>query len=314
VLAFNLYQYARLKDGESTPIYESAEQAVRNGNPTSHIEAGTLRYVSYIDEAYLSGGLKPDAFQLTSGGWISAGSVARRENAISRFQGLEFSRTPRKPFAWVKPLNPSIETKRTPGNAVEDYTGNFLPEYTVVQVYANQVIDNVKWSMVGPDEWVEKRLISQVTPNPTPPEGVSNGRWIEVNLDEQTLSVYDQNRLVFATMIATGMEPMFTRPGLFPIYKKYESTPMSGAFTADRSDYYLLQDVPWTMYYDKARALHGAYWRTRFGFPQSHGCVNLSPGDAHWLFNWANEGDWVYVWDPSGKTPTDPSYYGDGGA
>ncbi len=89
---------------------------------------------------------------------------------------------------------------------------------------------------------------------------------------------------------------------------------MRGAFEADRSDFYYLESVPWTMYYDQARALHGAYWRTRYGFPQSHGCVNLSPGDAHWLFNWAKEGDWVHVWDPSGKTPTDPKYYSDGGA
>ena len=89
---------------------------------------------------------------------------------------------------------------------------------------------------------------------------------------------------------------------------------MSGAFEADRSDFYILEDVPWTMYYDKARALHGAYWRTAFGFPQSHGCINLSPIDAHWLINWANEGEWVYVWDPSGVTPTDPDYYCDGGA
>jgi len=35
--------------------------------------------------------------------------------------------------------------------------------------------------------------------------------------------------------------------------------------------------------------------------------------DAHWMFNWANDGDYVYAWDPSGKTPTDPSFYGDGG-
>ena len=75
----------------------------------------------------------------------------------------------------------------------------------------------------------------------------------------------------------------------------------------DPADFYYLDNVPWTMYFDKARALHGAYWRTRFGYPQSHGCVNLSVGDSHWLFNWAHEGDFVYVPDPSGLTPTDPA-------
>jgi hypothetical protein len=39
-----------------------------------------------------------------------------------------------------------------------------------------------------------------------------------------------------------------------------------------------------------------------------------SAGDSHWIFNWAKEGDWVYVHDPSGATPTDPAKYGQGGA
>ena len=89
---------------------------------------------------------------------------------------------------------------------------------------------------------------------------------------------------------------------------------MSGAFEGDRSDFYYLEDVPWTIYYDEARALHGAYWRAKMGYPQSHGCVNLTPGDAHLLFNWANVGDWVYFWDPSGETPVDPEAYTQGGA
>ena len=42
--------------------------------------------------------------------------------------------------------------------------------------------------------------------------------------------------------------------------------------------------------------------------------VNLSVGDSRWLFDWADVGDWVYVWDPSGKTPVDPGVYTAGGA
>ena len=145
-----------------------------------------------------------------------------------------------------------------------------------------------------------------VTPNTAPPEGVTGNRWIEVNLEEQSLAVYENNRLVFATMIATGMKPFWTRPGVFQIFQKKEAETMRNN---DPSDFYYLEDVPYTMYFDGARALHGAYWRTYFGFPQSHGCVNLSVGDAHWLFDWAREGDWVYVHDPSGLTPTDPALY-----
>lgn len=167
--------------------------------------------------------------------------------------------------------------------------------------------------MVGPDEWVLGKYIARVIPNATPPVGVENERWIEVNLFEQTLAVYESRQLVFATIIASGTDPFWTRPGLFQIYEKLDKTDMRGSFEADRSDAYYLQDVPWTMYFDEARALHGAYWRAKMGFSQSHGCVNLTVGDAHWLFDWAQVGDWVYVWDPSGQTPVDPDLYGPGG-
>jgi lipoprotein-anchoring transpeptidase ErfK/SrfK len=128
------------------------------------------------------------------------------------------------------------------------------------------------------------------------------------------MSVYDHGQLVYATIISTGRSPFYTRPGLFKIYKKKPVETMTGSFEANRSDYYYLENVPWTMYFDEARALHGAYWHTMFGYEMSHGCVNLSIGDSRWLFDWAQEGDSVYVWDPSGKTPTDPKFYGKGGA
>lgn len=139
-------------------------------------------------------------------------------------------------------------------------------------------------------------------------------RWIEVNLKDQTLSVYEDSQLVYAALVSTGIPGAWTQPGLFQIYLVNEAETMSGAFTADRSDYYYLEDVPWTTYINQSRALHGAYWHNGFGVPRSRGCVNLSPGDAQWIFNWAEEGDWVYVWDPFGETPTHPDLYTSGGA
>jgi lipoprotein-anchoring transpeptidase ErfK/SrfK len=198
--------------------------------------------------------------------------------------------------------------RRAPGYN-SPLTGKTIYAYRdIVQIYATQSAEGADWNLIGPDQWVEARMLATVTPNTTPPDGVTTGRWIDVDLAEQTLAVYDNHQLVFATVIASGLEPFWTRPGLFQIYQKKESETMRNN---DPTDYYYLDNVPWTMYFDKARALHGAYWRTQFGFPQSHGCVNLSVGDAHWLFNWAHEGDFVYVHDPSGLTPTDPALYHD---
>ncbi len=302
------FQYAVLGDGP-TPVYASLEDAMAGKNELRKIDPGMLRYVSYEDFEETDHGR---FFQLPDTTWVSVGSRVSVPHSFPG--GIELTRTPVQSFGWVLPFAPNIPTKTTPGYGHDDYTENTLNQYEVLQVYSTTLVNQEEWVLVAPDEWVEGRFIGKVTPTSTPPPGVENGRWIEVNLFEQTLAVYEQGKLIYATLVASGLDPFFTKPGLFQIQKKLDSTTMSGAFEADRSDYYYLEDVPWTMYYDHARALHGAYWRTAFGYPQSHGCVNLSPADSHWLFNWAKVDDWVYVWDPSGNTPTDPAYYNDGGA
>ncbi len=302
------YNYALLGEGQ-TKLYASLQDAESGINVVRVIEPGKLRYVSYTNFEETSAGR---FFNLPDGTWLEVGSRVSVPHSYPG--GIELTRTPLNAFGWILPFAASVESKRTPGYGLNDYTGHSLKQYDIVQVYSTRVIKNEEWDLIAPDEWLEGRYVGLVTPTATPPLGVENGRWIEVNLYEQTMAVYDQNNMVYASLIATGLDPFFTRPGLFQIQDKLKSTTMSGSFTADHSDYYYLEDVPWTMYYDHARALHGAYWRTAFGYPQSHGCVNLSPADAHWLFNWAKVDDWVYVWDPSGKTPTDPAYYGEGGA
>jgi len=297
----------------NAPVYGSLEAAVKNkkGEAIRTIDA-SFSYISYIDEQYVDG---KRFYQVEYGEWMTANDIIRL-GSVPLFQGVQLSRTPKNAFGWVLSyLSPGpVETKRTPGYQNQDYTGHILNNQDLVQVYAVEKVGEDEWYMVGPDEWLPDRVVARVLPNSTPPQGVPGDRWIEVNLYEQTLAVYDQGELVFATLIASGLEPFWTRPGLFQIYRKLDSGPMSGSFEADRSDAYYLEDVPWTMYYDEARALHGAYWRANLGFPQSHGCVNLTVGDSRWIFDWAQDGDWVYVWDPSGKTPVDPNAYTQGGA
>ena len=295
----------------NAPVYATLEDAIKKGNVIRRIDS-PYSFISYTEEAVVDG---KRYYMVDYGGWMTANEISRI-GSPSLFQGVTFKRTPDRSFGWI--LYP-VKVQRTPGPANEDYTGREVYRYEVVQVYATERIDDMDWYLIGPDEWIPEkqgyqRLIGRVVPNSVPPEGVENGRWIEVNLYEQTIAVYDQGKMVYATLTASGIEPFWTRPGLFQVYEKLTSTPMRGAFEADRSDAYYLEDVPWTMYYDKARALHGAYWHNSFGSVRSHGCVNLSVGDARWLFDWAVEGDWVYVWDSSGNTPTDPAFYGDGGA
>jgi lipoprotein-anchoring transpeptidase ErfK/SrfK len=287
------YRYFKL-DNDYVPIYGSPGE---KGPGVSQFPPGFV-YISYTDIWNLNGYY----FLMQNGGWIPG--KGSRIGEIPHFQGLAFRSTPHNSFGWTFE---QIPVRFAPGYNTPE-TGRWLNLYEVIQIYDTQTIDNADWNMIGPNQWVEARKVAQVIVNTTPPEGVTNNRWIDVNLAEQTLAVYDNRALVFATVIASGLEPYWTKPGLFQIYQKKETETMRNNNPAE---FYYLDNVPWTMYFDGARALHGAYWRTIFGFPQSHGCVNLSVGDAHWLYNWAVEGDWVYVHDPSGLTPTDPSLYSD---
>jgi len=49
-----------------------------------------------------------------------------------------------------------------------------------------------------------------------------------------------------------------------------------------------LRDVPYVEYFSSGYALHAAYWHDVFGTARSHGCINLSPVDAHRIFLWTD--------------------------
>jgi lipoprotein-anchoring transpeptidase ErfK/SrfK len=117
-------------------------------------------------------------------------------------------------------------------------------------------------------------------------------RWIDVDLSEQTLYVYEGNDLIFETLISGGLPEYPTVTGQFRIWLRYESQTMDGRRLG--YDYYL-ENVPYVMYFFEDYALHGTYWHNNFGTPMSHGCVNMRTEDAEWVFSWAGLGTVVNV-------------------
>ena len=71
-------------------------------------------------------------------------------------------------------------------------TGKTYYRNTLVQVFAKAKANETDWFQIGVNEWLERRYVRIVQINTTPPQGVIGNRWIEVNLLEQTLAVYDQ--------------------------------------------------------------------------------------------------------------------------
>ncbi len=304
-LSYLPFSYIRLSSDDPTWMYPTPQDAREGTNPYRAIEPG-FDYVSWLECQIVDG---KAIYMIEPGVYVRGGSDCS-QIGTSNFRGLQFYRTPHRDFAW---LLGGTYTWQQPGHEAAQ-TNHWVSRYEVVPVLEEQEVGGLVWYRIGPDEWIEQRLVAVVHPDRTRPEGVEGDRWITINLYEQTLSVYEDGELIYATIVSSGLRGWWTQPGVFQVYSKLERDTMSGAFEADRSDYYYLQDVPWVLYYDQARAIHGTYWHNGFGYPRSHGCVNLSPIDSRWIFEWAKEGTWVHVYDPSGQTPTDEELFGPGGA
>lgn len=123
-----------------------------------------------------------------------------------------------------------------------------------------------------------------------PPAWAAAGRrWIDVSILKQTLVAYEGTTPVYATLVSTGADGLgdpkkthSTALGTFMIHTKHVTATMDGDDGAE----FDLRDVPFVQYFTEGFALHAAYWHDDFGTPRSHGCVNLSPIDAAWLFGW----------------------------
>ena len=127
-----------------------------------------------------------------------------------------------------------------------------------------------------------RQFVRLAWPHARPNQIPKRAKWIRVDLAEQTLVAYEGDTPVFATLVSSGREPHPTQKGVFRIYAKTVHSTMRGRGWAD----YVAEEVPWAMHFYIGQALHGAYWHDQFGIVKSHGCVNLSPADAKWLFDW----------------------------
>ncbi len=132
-----------------------------------------------------------------------------------------------------------------------------------------------------------RRSEVRVARETAPPTDIpSSAKWIHVNLPEQTLVAYEGSTPVYATVISSGKEGYEPPTGLFQVQQKYISTTMNAEDPID--GFYEVEEVPWTLYYHGGYALHGAYWHTDFGKVRSHGCTNIAPVDARWLYYWSD--------------------------
>jgi len=154
------------------------------------------------------------------------------------------------------------------------------------------------WYRVADDRWkdrhyyVNARHLHVVTPQRLAPISKDlpwDEKRIEVHLAEQMMIAYEGDKAVLVAQVSTGdvdTNVHWRTPlGRFQIYYKRPSRHMHSP-SPEYGDYDL-PGVPWVSFFtEEGHAFHGAYWHNDFGKRRSHGCINLSPGNAKWLYLW----------------------------
>jgi hypothetical protein len=140
---------------------------------------------------------------------------------------------------------------------------------------------------IGEQQWVSPLDVRVFQPAPPPALLEEGERWIDIDLDSQILVAFEGELPVYATMISSGSRETPTETGEYRMWLKEAEADMNGL---NGEDPYSVATVPWTQFFspEKGLALHTAYWHDQFGTRRSHGCINLAPRDARWLYFWSD--------------------------
>lgn len=127
---------------------------------------------------------------------------------------------------------------------------------------------------------------------PLSPDVPPEEKHIEVRLSQQVAVAYEGDTPVFMTRVASGgrfIEGNYSTPtGRFYGNRKRPSRHMASADLAAPSSFDL-PGVPWVVYLTLSGiSFHGTYWHNDFGKPRSHGCLNVSPQAAKWIYRWTD--------------------------
>lgn len=167
-----------------------------------------------------------------------------------------------------------------------------LPRLTAVKILEVTKRAGQRYFRVDERAWVRAGDCVRPIETAPPPEVGPNERWIDIDLERQTLVAYAGKRPWLATLVSTGRGPRgsesATPEGTFRVWVKLKTSDMDNLENLEARENYAIEAVPWVMFFHRGYGLHGTFWHRRFGQVQSHGCVNLSPRDAERLFHWSS--------------------------
>jgi hypothetical protein len=207
--------------------------------------------------------------------WVERGSVRFVEG--SPFTGVKLAPGEPLDVAWVA-LRPAPVRERPQGRVVKR-----LDRHSLVHIEATKG----SWAKVREGGWMKLSDLARPE-RAEPPDGIEPAdRWIDVDVEQQVLVAYEGATPMFATLVSTGRntKESQTPVGVFQIWAKLDYSDMDDLERTDVDKNYAIQDVPWVQFFQGSSGFHAAFWHNDFGRRRSHGCINLSPADARYLFH-----------------------------
>ncbi|MEC7525531.1 MAG: L,D-transpeptidase [Myxococcota bacterium] len=301
---------------------EEEEEPVTLASLQGEADSALLRrlvngFIVSLDRDFRAGQYNRRYWRTINNGFVPYRSVA--SVSYPEFRGTRIDDVAQAPIGYIMGRNEAYYVATDSGRPRRAGTADFQER---IHIVGESNVGNTRYFLTADDRMFREQDVRRIEPR-EPPEQVEPGeKWIEVNLTDQYLIAYEGEIPVYVTLISSGRafhpddpEADFLTPtGMFRIRAKHLAATMDGDTAADGP--YSIDDVPWVMYFQLAYALHGAFWHRAFGFPRSHGCVNLAPRDAQWVFNWSDPqvpegwhgsypteeepGTWLYI---HGETP-----------
>jgi len=257
-----------------------AQPGVRSSNPpVDQLWSGTD--VDIFHEEEVTGDIW---YLIGEDRWVHSGWVRVLERFTPALVAAPMAGLPDPvdlPVGWV--VSQVLQVRSEPGATVENPPVDELVHNQVLPILETRQSAGRPWYRIGQDRWVDGAYVAVARFKPRPSTIGSQERWVGVSLKEQTAVAYEGDQPVYAVMVASGLPGTPTVQGIFRTWSRLPTGRMTGPG-------YYLEDVTWTCYFYSGYSLHAAYWHDGFGAPRSHGCVNLSPYDAWWLFEWSKPG------------------------
>lgn len=230
-------------------------------------------------------------YEVEEGGYVYSGSIQPVRTILNEPQNISLKGTLGEVSV------PFSDAHLEPDSKTEVVYRLYYESVHWVKASAIHPLDKSKWYTLLDDKLEQSyfvpaehiRLLPGSELTPLSKNVPDKEKRVEVRLNDQLVLAYENNNLVFATLASTGgrlQSGTYTTPGgNFVTFHKRPTRHMAGGDIAASG--FDLPGVPWVLYITKSGiSFHGTYWHNDFGRPRSHGCINLTPQAAKWLYRW----------------------------